>query len=140
MSWKDKEYDVGFCKPPNSGQFKKGKSGNPKGRPKGTRNFSTDLDEVLSGKVTVVENGTRKKVSVQMATIKRLGEKALMGDLKSMVLLLGLAEQSANAKEAQSAEKAIGASDQQIIDNFIDVLQSEKTTLHPDDGESSNDA
>jgi len=34
----DKNYDVGYGKPPQSSQFKKGKSGNPKGRPKGAKN------------------------------------------------------------------------------------------------------
>lgn len=82
MSWKDKEYDVGYGKPPASNQFKKGKSGNPKGRPRGTRNLFTDLEEVLSKKVSVFENGKKKNVSAQMATIQRLCEKALMGDQK----------------------------------------------------------
>jgi hypothetical protein len=30
------EYKVGYGKPPRSGQFKRGNSGNPKGRPKGS--------------------------------------------------------------------------------------------------------
>ncbi|MGA2795658.1 MAG: DUF5681 domain-containing protein [Roseiarcus sp.] len=29
-----KSYDVGYCKPPKSGQFKPGQSGNPHGKPK----------------------------------------------------------------------------------------------------------
>ena len=31
-------YEVGYGKPPEASKFKKGKSGNPKGRPKGARN------------------------------------------------------------------------------------------------------
>ena len=41
------DHDGGYGKPPRHSQFKKGQSGNSKGRPKGSRNFSTDLKETL---------------------------------------------------------------------------------------------
>ena len=37
-------YDVGYGKPPQHTQFKKGCSGNIKGRPRGSRNASTLLE------------------------------------------------------------------------------------------------
>jgi hypothetical protein len=37
------DYQVGYGKPPKHTQFKPGKSGNPQGRPKGTKNLKTDL-------------------------------------------------------------------------------------------------
>jgi hypothetical protein len=36
-------YDVGYCKPPLHTRFRKGRSGNPKGRSKGTKNFATGV-------------------------------------------------------------------------------------------------
>ena len=138
MSWKDDPYDVGYGKPPKSSQFQKGKSGNPNGRPRGTRNFSTDFEEVLSKKVTVVENGKKKKTSAQMATIQRLCEKALMGDQKSIALFLGYAEQLANEKETQGAEKALSASDVQILNNFADSLATKTDSSNQADKEDGN--
>ena len=43
----ERKYAVGYRKPPTHSRFKKGKSGNPKGRPKGSRNFSTDVKATL---------------------------------------------------------------------------------------------
>ena len=42
------DYEVGYGKPPRKSQFKPGQSGNPKGRPKGRKGFSTILVEELS--------------------------------------------------------------------------------------------
>ncbi len=33
---------VGYCKPPKRTRFQPGQSGNPRGRPKGTKNLKTD--------------------------------------------------------------------------------------------------
>lgn len=39
------DYKVGYAKPPASGRFKPGKSGNPKGRPRGSKNKVPALNE-----------------------------------------------------------------------------------------------
>ena len=56
---KSGNYEVGYGKPPQHTQFKKGHSGNIKGRPRGSRNASTLLDEALRERVMVTENGVR---------------------------------------------------------------------------------
>ncbi|MCY3732928.1 MAG: DUF5681 domain-containing protein, partial [Chloroflexi bacterium] len=53
----ERKYDVGFGKPPKHSRFKKGKSGNPKGRPKGSRNFSMVVKETLEEPVRVTSHG-----------------------------------------------------------------------------------
>jgi hypothetical protein len=83
-------YKVGYGKPPKARQFKRGKSGNPKGRPKGSLNLATDLTAELGEQITVREDGRSRKVSKQRALIKSLMAKALQGEVRAMTSLLAL--------------------------------------------------
>jgi len=83
-------YKVGYGKPPKARQFKRGKSGNPKGRPKGSLNLATDLTAELGEHITVREDGRARKVSKQRALIKSLMARALQGDVRAMASLLAL--------------------------------------------------
>ena len=42
---KDADYEVGYGKPPETTRFKKGQSGNPKGRPAGAKGWTEPLAE-----------------------------------------------------------------------------------------------
>ena len=83
-----KPYDVGYGKPPRSHQFKKGKSGNPKGRPKGSPTFRVAIKRALAKAVPVVENGRRKNITKQDAAATQLVNKAASGDLRAIAQLL----------------------------------------------------
>ncbi len=64
------DYEIGYGKPPKYTQFKPGRSGNAKGRPKGAKNLKTDLKEKLQEKIAIKESGAPKTVSKQRAMIK----------------------------------------------------------------------
>jgi len=85
---KDNDDEVGYRKPPRHSQFTPGRSGNPKGRPRGSRNASTLLDEALKERVTVSENGRRRKVTKLEVILKQLVNTAAKGDHRATRLLL----------------------------------------------------
>ena len=87
------DYTVGYGKPPKATQFKKGESGNPNGRPKGTRNIATLLDEALNSRITVRDGDAIRSMSAIDAMIQSLIVQAVKGDHKAIQLVIKLMEQ-----------------------------------------------
>src|SRR6059058_1541113 len=83
-------YLVGYCKPPAHSRFRVGQSGNPSGRRKGLKNFSTVLEKTLQETVVIRENGKTKTISKQEAITKQLVNKAASGDHRAMSLVVTL--------------------------------------------------
>ena len=86
------DYAVGYGKPPEASRFKPGQSGNPNGRPKGSKSSRTLLDRALSSPITITENGMSKTVERREALFMSLTAKALKGDMRSLALVIKLME------------------------------------------------
>jgi hypothetical protein len=117
------KYKVGYRKPPRSTQFRKGRSGNPKGRPKGARNLKTIVLDELQERIALVENGRRKTVTKQQALIKRLMAESLQGDNKARALILNLAMQFGQEAEETAERPADRDEDAKIIQRFADRIR-----------------
>ena len=76
-SSKPSDYVVGYGRPPRHTRFQPGRSGNPKGRPKGSKNFSTVFSEELAQPVTLTENGKRRRMPKLQALAKQVVNRAL---------------------------------------------------------------
>ena len=85
----DADGDVGYGKPPKAHRFKPGQSGNRKGRPKGSKNESTILKEVLSEKISLRQpSGRIRKIRILEGIHRKQAELALKGNTKSATFLL----------------------------------------------------
>ena len=85
------EYEVGYRKPPRDTQFKKGQSGNPKGRPRGTKNLRTDFLEELNERMTIREGSREVTLSKQRVFLKSLMSGAMKGSPAAIRSILDLA-------------------------------------------------
>ncbi len=70
-------YRIGYSKPPKEHQFKKGRSGNPKGRPKDKKADEISVTGLLNREVTIHENGKKRTVSSFEASLQAQVNRAL---------------------------------------------------------------
>ena len=82
------DYKVGYRRPPLGSRFKKGRSGNPRGRPQGSKNLQAALDDILNQRIVGHVNGRRRRMTIREAILTRLAQIAMGGDLKAAKLVL----------------------------------------------------
>jgi hypothetical protein len=100
---------VGYGRPPKATRFRAGQSGNPRGRPKGARNLNTIVAAALSERVTVNENGRRRRIPKLDAAIKQLVNRAASGEMRATQLILALAQANDAHPAQQGADRLIDA-------------------------------
>ena len=128
------DYDIGYGKPPKDTQFKKGQSGNPKGRPKGTKNFKSDLMEELSELVLISEDGKQRPVSKQRALLKRAMQKGLEGDIRAIGMFAGWVLQFLDIGSAEADSDELSPDDEAILQRFLS--DSSNDNVDSDQGET----
>lgn len=114
------EEKVGYAQPPKSSQFQKGASGNPKGRPKGSKNLKTILKKELEEKMTIQEKGKTKNVTKQEAIVKTLVNNTLKGDKNAMQALLRLITNIVGDEvEVEVVVPELHAEDMEILKRYM---------------------
>jgi uncharacterized protein DUF5681 len=123
--------DVGYGKPPKHSRFRKGVSGNVSGRPRGKRNSTTVLKEILEEKIVIEENGKRKTVTKCEAALKKLVDQATSGDVVSLRQMIALVR-SAEEHALEPPAKQLSDVDLKIMQR---VLQRQRRCVNGETGE-----
>jgi hypothetical protein len=128
---------VGFRRPPEATRFKKGVSGNPKGRPKGSLNVATAFIKALREKVVINEGGQRKTVTKLEAALKQLVNKAASGDHRSCQQLIDLARDAEAKQQASPGQYPVLTElDQEVLEGILkrfEVGNEKSEEAHHDD-------
>jgi len=121
------DYEIGYKKPPKQAQFQPGQSGNPKGRPKGSKNLATDLQEELGQKIVITEGNKKQTVTKQRAMLKTMFAKALKGDARSATVLINLILGLHQVKDDQDNDTALSADDAAILAAYEAKLKEQSS-------------
>jgi hypothetical protein len=116
----DNSDEIGFGKPPKHTQFRKGQSGNPKGRPKGSKNINVLIRKTLEEKVIVKGPGGTRSMSKFEAALMQQANKAASGDPRAFQVVLRLHE------KVQEQEPYLNAPE--FVVNFIDPVTKKTVT------------
>jgi Family of unknown function (DUF5681) len=115
-----KRFETGYGHPPVNTRFKKGQSGNPKGRPKGSRSLATILNRELRERVIINEGGQRKTVTKLEAAVKQISNKAASGDpvaLRQLFPLIQIIEQQTS--QTGTAINRLDETDQRVVKGML---------------------
>ena len=127
----ERNYQVGYGKPPRHSRFKQGEpSANPRGRPR--KNMTALLVEGLNKKVTVTENGRRRKVTLREAITSQLINQSASADLRATKMLLDLIKdaerQTTAAAAAAEPAPAFTKADEEVVEQLIERLRHQILT------------
>lgn len=112
-------YSVGYGRPPKATQFRKGESGNPRGRPKGTRTVGAMLQEILRQKIAVTENGKTRRLPALEVILRRLVNDAMRSEPRALKLLLALHDRYGESAQTDLRLDDILAEDKEILASFL---------------------
>ncbi len=120
---------TGYGNPPKETQFKKGTSGNPKGRPK-RKSLKEDVLKELSAFITINENGQSLRVTRQNALVKRMIAEILSGNMQAMRILVGLLPPDKNPEQNGSTKFVLNLGDPKIRNRVrLNEIEKERAKL-----------
>jgi len=117
------DYAVGYGRPPKATQFVPGTSGNPRGRPKGSKGVGEIFRDLFRQKISVTENGQTRKMPALVVMLRRLQNDAMRGDPKALKLFLSLADRYLSVIETAQVSSGLPVADEAILSQYLKDLR-----------------
>lgn len=117
------DYEIGRGRPPKATQWKPGQSGNPTGRPKGSKNLLTLFEQALKQNIRIEERGRSRKISAREGIVRRLINLALKGDLKATEYVLGKDAEIARRHPAPIERRSGNKSAEELLSVYQRLIQ-----------------
>ena len=118
MADENAPYAVGYGKPPSEGRFQKGRSGNPKGRPKGSKNLAMIVLKESRQKVRINSSRGTRTVTKAEATVMQVANKSIQGDLRAARDFIDLIGRSEESAISGPGSLQISELDRQVMENL----------------------
>ena len=106
--------EVGYGKPPKHTRFRKGQSGNLRGRPRGSTNVQTEMKRLLVRKTKIKVNGVIQTVSTSRALCLALIQKGMAGDVRAISKIIEIAGPEM-ADELKATAASLTSTDVEIV-------------------------
>lgn len=134
-------YEIGYGKPPQASRFAPGKSGNPKGRPKGSKNLATVVLRESRQRVRVSSPRGSRMVTKLEAAVMQIGNKAAQGEYRAARELFNLVQRSEVELGAAASGPSFQEADARVLQNlrrrFEGLSTSETSSPTPESEEGS---
>src|SRR5437660_7887241 len=124
MAERERDYAIGYGKPPVHSRFRKGRSGNPGGRPRG-KSLATLLRAALAETAIIEVKGRRRRVSKGQAMVALLIDRAAEDDPRWMKLLLDLLQKLDIGGDARDDEEVDAEEAREFLIQELDRLDGD---------------
>jgi hypothetical protein len=124
------DYEVGYGRPPRERQFRKGVSGNPKGRRTGSKNIVTLFNEIASELIPVTEGSKSRTVTRLEGVLRIQMNSALKGDHRAIKETLQMQRAFECQEQVEASAVDLSSRDEEIKRNFFKRV--ERMSKKPD--------
>ena len=123
MSETKREYAANYRKPPLHTRFKKGQSGNPRGRPK--KDLPALLVSALNEPVFVTIDGERRQITKREAIITQLVNESASANLRATKMLIDMMKdvEKETGAEAPPEPHRFAPADEEVIKNVVERIR-----------------